>query len=259
MSDNIDIRAFWTVSYGLYIVTSNNNGKLNGQISNTVFQITDTPARLAVSINKSELTHDYIMNSGHFGVTVLEQDCPMTLIGLFGFKSGRDVDKLSHVNYTDGPSGSPLVTDSAIAVFETEIFKTVDADTHTIFIGNVIYSKLIKEGTPITYAYYHQVKKGKDPANSPISKLKEDKEKRAAELATQQIDNNKPKDDKVVNIAEDRSDNMKKYVCDVCGYVYDPTEGDADGGIEPGTAFEDIPDDWVCPICGVGKDDFSPQ
>lgn len=50
---------------------------------------------------------------------------------------------------------------------------------------------------------------------------------------------------------------MKKYVCDVCGYVYDPAVGDPDSGIEPGTAFEDIPDDWVCPICGVGKDDFS--
>ena len=51
---------------------------------------------------------------------------------------------------------------------------------------------------------------------------------------------------------------MKKYVCDVCGYVYDPAEGDADGGIAPGTAFEDIPEDWVCPVCGVGKSDFSP-
>jgi rubredoxin len=51
---------------------------------------------------------------------------------------------------------------------------------------------------------------------------------------------------------------MKKYVCDVCGYIYDPEQGDPDGGVKPGTAFEDIPDDWVCPMCGVGKDSFSP-
>ena len=51
---------------------------------------------------------------------------------------------------------------------------------------------------------------------------------------------------------------MKKYVCDVCGWVYDPAVGDPENGIEPGTAFEDIPDDWVCPLCGVGKDEFSP-
>ena len=50
---------------------------------------------------------------------------------------------------------------------------------------------------------------------------------------------------------------MAKYVCDVCGWIYDPAVGDPDSGIEPGTAFEDIPDDWVCPLCGVGKDDFS--
>ena len=52
---------------------------------------------------------------------------------------------------------------------------------------------------------------------------------------------------------------MKKYVCSVCGYVYDPEEGDPDSGIEPGTAFEDIPDDWCCPVCGVGKEDFEPE
>ncbi|MDR1224827.1 MAG: rubredoxin [Tannerella sp.] len=51
---------------------------------------------------------------------------------------------------------------------------------------------------------------------------------------------------------------MKKYKCIVCGYVYDPAEGDSDGGIAPGTAFEDIPEDWVCPLCGIGKDDFEP-
>jgi rubredoxin len=52
---------------------------------------------------------------------------------------------------------------------------------------------------------------------------------------------------------------MKKYVCDICGYVYDPTVGDADSGIEPGTSFADLPDDWVCPVCGASKDDFSPE
>ena len=51
--------------------------------------------------------------------------------------------------------------------------------------------------------------------------------------------------------------NMDKYVCDVCGYIYDPAVGDPDDGIEPGTAFEDLPEDWLCPLCGVGKDEFS--
>ena len=63
---------------------------------------------------------------------------------------------------------------------------------------------------------------------------------------------------KIINIKKKKGNIMKKYVCDVCGWIYDPEVGDPEGGIAPGTAFEDIPDDWVCPLCGVGKDDFSP-
>lgn len=91
----------------------------------------------------------------------------------------------------------------------------------------------------MTYAYYHQVKRVSVHAASP--NIKEDKKEE------------KEKQEKK------EENNMKKYVCEVCGYVYDPAQGDPDSGIAPGTAFEDIPDDWVCPICGVGKDQFTPQ
>jgi flavin reductase (DIM6/NTAB) family NADH-FMN oxidoreductase RutF/rubredoxin len=244
-NENIDIKAFWNITYGLYIVTCCCEEGLNGQISNTVMQITDQPPQITVCINKKELTHDYIIKSGHFGVSVLEQDTPMKLIGLFGFKSGRDIDKLSQVEYKAAPNGCPLVTRNAIAIFEAEVVETVDAGSHTLFIGKVNFSEVIKQAEPLTYAYYHKVLKGKSPEFSPVSKLASD---------NKQVEQDKKRDD-----SEKRSSKMKKYVCNVCGYVYDPEKGDPDGGIKPGTAFEDIPDDWVCPICGVGKDEFSPE
>lgn len=244
MPDKIDVSAFWTISYGLYIVSSCNEGKLNGQISNSVIQVTDIPAKLLISINKNELTHDYIKKSRHFGVSVLEQDVPMKLIGLFGFKSGREIDKLSQVNFKDGPSGCPLVTENALAIFETKVIEEIDVGSHTVFIGEVVYAEVLKQGSPITYAYYHEIKKGKSPEYSPVSKLKIDTPVKE-----------KFEDDKLIT---ERSKNMKKYVCNVCGYIYNPEEGDPEGGVEPGTSFEELPDSWECPICGVGKDEFSP-
>lgn len=240
MTNELDLAAFWTLSYGLYIVSACDDGKLNGQISNTVFQITDQPAQICVSINKTELTHEFIQKSGKFGVTVLDQQAPMKLIGLFGFKSGREVDKLSQVNYKNSPSGCPLVTDHAVALLEAKVINQVDVGTHTLFVGEVTYTESLKKAEPMTYAYYHQVKRGKSPENSPISKLPSEKAQE------------KPSDVK-------GTEEMKKYVCNVCGYVYDPEVGDPDSGINPGTKFEDIPDDWVCPICGVGKEDFSAE
>ena len=170
MTEAIDKRAFWCISYGLYIVTACKDGKMNGQISNTVFQLTDNPPTIAVSINKTELTHEYITNSGHFGVSILEQDTPLKTIGTFGFRSGREIDKLSQVNYQCGEAGCPLVTDHAIAVIEADVEQQVDVGTHTLFVGRVTSSKYLKQAEPMTYAYYYEVKKGKSPDTAPVAK-----------------------------------------------------------------------------------------
>lgn len=249
MSKQLDPRAFWNISYGLYIVSSCCDGKLNGQISNSVIQVTDSPAMILSCMNKTELTHEYISKSGHFSISVLEEDTPMKLIGLFGFKSGRDVDKLSQVEYKEGLTGCPMVTTNAVAILEAKVVQTVDVGTHTLFIGEVVYSELLKQARPMTYAYYHQVKKGKEPDTSPISKAKE-----GQILPEVPVSSTAP----VASVYEKGKVEMKKYVCDVCGYVYDPATGDPDAGIAPGTAFENLPEDWVCPICGVGKEEFSP-
>ena len=91
----------------------------------------------------------------------------MTFIGPFGFRSGRDVDKFSRVQFKKGVTGAPLVTEHTLSVLEARVFDRVDLGTHTIFIGDVVYSEVLKSGNPLTYHFYHQVLKGKSPANAP--------------------------------------------------------------------------------------------
>lgn len=232
---NIDLRqtVLDNCSYGLYIVTSHSGGKLNGQISDALMQITAFPPRVAVSINKTELTHEYISKSGNFAVSILGKTADLPFIGLFGFKSGRDIDKLSQVQYKIGKNGCPITLENTVAAFEVKVFESVDLGTHTLFIGDVIEGEIIDDETEVlTYRYYQQYLKGKTPKNSPSY------HENAKPIPTKNLKN-------------------KKYICDVCGYIYDPALGDPDNGIVAGTEFSELPDDWVCPICGVGKDQFT--
>jgi ferric-chelate reductase [NAD(P)H] len=163
----MQLEALHKLSYGMYIVSSINGEKNNGQIANTVFQITSEPAQIAVSINRQNFTHEFISSSKVFSVSILDQNTPMTLIGRFGFKSGRTVDKFNEVKFTKGKTGSPLVTDNTIGAIECEVVNSIDCGTHTIFIGKVVDANIIASGEPMTYAYYHEVKKGLSPKTAP--------------------------------------------------------------------------------------------
>ena len=167
MTMELDRRAFRDLSYGLYIITSHDGERLNGQVVNTVIQVTSDPPRVAVIINKKNLTHEFISNSRVFGVSVLDDTTTMTFIGPFGFRSGRDVNKFEKVQFKRGSSGSPLVLEHALSLLEVKVFDQIDLGTHTIFIGDVIFSEVLKAGKPLTYHYYQEVLKGKSPPNAP--------------------------------------------------------------------------------------------
>jgi rubredoxin len=124
-------------------------------------------------------------------------------------------------------TGAPIVLDNAIAYLEAEVVKTVDVGTHTLFLGEVVGAEILTDEQPMTYAYYHIIKRGVTPESAPTY-IKEEK----------------------------GGKKMAKYRCTICEYMYDPDEGDPEFGIEPGTPFEDLPDNWVCPICGATKDQF---
>ena len=163
----MNLKALHKLSYGLYVVTSIKDNRVNGQIANTVFQITSEPPTIAVSINKNNLTWEFIKESGVFVVSVLCQDTPLSFIGNFGFKSGRDVDKLKGFNYKIGQTEAPVVMDNAVSYIEARVTKEMDVGTHTIFVGEVIDADVINEKTCMTYDYYQQVKKGTTPKTAP--------------------------------------------------------------------------------------------
>ncbi len=236
MGDELDQKVFWDLTYGLYVVTAASGGKANGQIANAVMQVCADPPRVVACIHKDNLTHQYIRDGGVFGVSILSEDVPMTFIGLFGFRSGRDVDKLRECNWEQGSAGVPLVTDHALSVLDARVIAEADAGTHTMFIGEVVSARKLRPGAPLTYAAYHLLKKGKSPKHAPTYRADQGEEERGEQKGVSA---------------------MAKYQCDVCGYVYDPEDGDPDSGVAPGTPFDELPDDWVCPICGASKDQFS--
>jgi flavin reductase (DIM6/NTAB) family NADH-FMN oxidoreductase RutF/rubredoxin len=227
---SIDGRALWTISYGMYIVTAKAGEKANGQIANTVFQVTAEPPRFAIAINKENLTHGYIRESGHFAVSVLAESVPMELIGLFGFRSGRDVDKLASVAWRAGQH-SPLVTEHAISVTEARVIGELDAGSHTVFLGEAESAEMLAADSPLTYAGYH-ARKGRAPKNAPTYQAETGPSVQLAPTA------------------------VAKYECGVCGFTYDPTLGDPGQGVAPGTPWEKLPDGWACPVCGAFKDEF---
>ena len=232
----MDKKALHKISYGLYVLCSKNVDKFNGQIGNAIFQVTSEPPTVAISINKKNLTHEYIKKSKVFTVSVLNQESPMSFIGTFGFKSGRDIDKLDGCKYKLGKNKVPLIIDYTLACFEANVINSIDVGTHTIFIGRVEDAEILTDDPPMTYEYYHKVKGGFSPKTAPTYSGAVDKPK-------------KEKEEK----------KMDRYVCKVCGYVYDPEKGDPENGIEPNTKFEDLPDDWVCPVCGARKKDFEKE
>ena len=233
----MDLTALYQIGYGIYIISSKKENKINGQIANTVFQVTSDPPTIAISINKNNYTHECISESKVFTVSVLEQEVSMKFIGKFGFVCGRDEDKFAEIKYKIGVTGSPIILDNTLAFLEAEVIREVDVGTHTLFIGKIVNAGNIKKGIPLTYSHYHQIKKGISPKAAPTYI---------------------PQVDKKLNIEKERKEmnKMTKYKCTVCGYIYEPEKGDPESGIKPGTSFEELPDDWECPICGVGKDEF---
>ena len=230
--------SYFKISYGLYIVTAQAGNIKGGYIANTVFQVTATPPQFAISCNKDNYTAQLIKQSGVFAFSVLSEKANPSLIGNFGYKSGRDFDKFAGVNYFKGKTGVPIVTDSSVAWFECKVTQSYEVGTHILFIGEAIDTGLIEEsGKSLTYTYYREVLKGYSPKNAPTYIEKEKIEAVAVTIKKQE----------------------DVWQCQLCHYEYEESKGDPISGIAPGTSFLDLPDDWVCPICGADKTMFEKE
>jgi flavin reductase (DIM6/NTAB) family NADH-FMN oxidoreductase RutF/rubredoxin len=230
----IDIQSFFTLSYGLYIVTSGDRNSASGFIANSVFQVTSEPSVIAVSCNKDNFSHSFLSSSRKFALSVLSKDASPEIISDFGYRSGKDFDKFQGRKLIYGETGVPVVTDQCISWIECEIIDTHDLGTHVLFFGQVLSSGMLNDSAVcMTYEYYRNVIKGAAPKNAPTYVDKS--------LLVNEQDNGKQ---------------FSEYKCRICGYLYNEAEGDSTQGVPPGTLFSQLPENWLCPLCKTGKEDF---
>lgn len=204
---------FRSMSYGVYVTSTMDGEKPTGCITNSIMQITSEPATVAVSVNHDNYTNGCMEKSGMFAFSILSEQSDPGLIGTFGFQSGKDTDKFSETEY-EMKAGMPVLKDSCGYVV-CRIIDKMETATHTVFLGEVVEADVYEGGQKaMTYAYYHEVVKGKSPKNAPTYLPEE---------------------------AEEPKKETTKWVCQVCGYVY---EG------------EELPADYKCPVCKQGADKF---
>ena len=214
----MDITALFNLSYGLYVIGSKDGERHVGCLVNTVTQSTVEPVTLTVCVNKDNYTNECIKATGSFSVSILSEQAKSNVFGVFGFASSRERDKFAEVPMALTPSGLPYLSEGVTGFLQCKVIGVVENFTHTIFIGEVEEAENVSKETPMTYAYYHSVIRGKTPKNA----------------STYVAEEQKPQA-------------VSRYVCDVCGFEYPG----------PVDEFEALPDDYKCPICHVPKSRFS--
>lgn len=166
----VDITALFSLSYGIYLLGTHNPDKPSqkgGCLVNTVFQITAEPVRIGVSVAKANCSHDWILKNGTVSVTVMDQTAGAKTLGPFGYRSSRDVDKLCEVCWHADADHDPLIEESAVAHLSCRVLKTVDIDTHTLFICDVTSAVKLSDAPAMTYQFYRDVKKGQSSKHAP--------------------------------------------------------------------------------------------
>lgn len=201
----IDQNAMFKLSYGLFVLSAKEGQRDNGCIINTVMQITDTPKRISIAVNKANLTHDMIAKTGTFTLSVLSEEAPFKVFERYGFHSGRDTDKFAgEKGLQRAQSGEVYLAEYSNAVISGKVVAAQEYETHTVFFADVTEAKVLSDAPSMTYDYYFAHVK---PKPQPVQPDK------------------------------------KGWVCKICGYVY---EG------------EELPADYVCPLCKHGAEDFEP-
>lgn len=213
-------QAFRNLSYGVYVISTLDGDRHTGCTANSAMQITSSPASIAVSINHDNYTNSCIKKTGKFAISILSEDSDPGIIGTFGFQSGREVNKFSGVKYQ--VKEGIAVLDDSCGYIVCKVTGTLETSTHTIFLGEAIDAESVGSSVPMTYAYYHNVIKGKSPKNAPTYIPEEE--------------------------ASSSDSPKEKWVCSICGYVYDGT-----------VPFEELPDSYTCPVCKQPKEKFSRQ
>ena len=153
----MDKNVMHNIGYGLYVLTAKENDKQNGCIINTLIQLTSTPNRVSIAVNKQNYTHDMILRTGKFNVSLLTENTPFDVFKNFGFQSGRDCDKFADFkNYKEAANGINYITDYTNSYLSATVENTIDLGTHTLFIALVDDGEVLSKEPSLTYAYYHK-------------------------------------------------------------------------------------------------------
>lgn len=197
----MDKKAMYRLSYGLFVVTAKEGEKDNGCITNTVMQVTSTPNRISLAVNKENYTHDMILNTGKFNASVISEQASFELFRHFGFQSGRDMDKFAEFqNVIRAENGLYCITEGTNAWIAAKVVRSIDLGSHTLFLAEVEDGAVLSDSPSATYTYYQE--------------------------------HIKPKPERTKQTG---------WRCRICGYIY---EG------------EELPADFICPICKHGAEDF---
>ena len=226
----MDNNVFRDISYGLYIISTKYNERNVGCVINTVSQVTSENPIISFSLNKENYTNEAIKNTKRFAISIISETINNDIIYKFGYYSSKDTDKFKEYKY-ELCDDIPVITEGMCSYLICELIQTIDCETHDLFIARVIDTKKLSSEKEMTYRYYHEVVKGSAPKNAPTY-IEEKQE-------------NQKLDKKNENLEKKE---FEKYKCIICGYIYDEE-------VEK-VKFEDLPDDWKCPRCGVGKENF---
>lgn len=197
----MDKKAFFKLSYGLYVVSSNCNSKDSACIANTFVQVTSDPARVCITLNKNNYTTKLIEDSCVYNVGVLLDDVDMDVIRRFGFQSGKDVDKFDGIDYEVDCQNVKQITKGIAASFSVKVISMSDVGTHIMFVGDVVDCKVLDESEVLTYANYHNKKNGTTPKNA--SSYQEDTSKHGWKCS-------------VCGFVLEQDELPEDYICPVC-------------------------------------------
>ena len=218
-----DKQAFHSLSYGMYVIGTRSGGLDFGCVANTFAQVTSSPLQVSVALNKENATTAVVRDAGRFTASCLSEQVDMQLIGTFGFHTSTELDKFAQHESARDAAGMPYLAEQCCAWFSAKVVSELDLGTHVLFVGEVEEcAKVADAAAPMTYAFYHQVKGGKTPPK-----------------ASSYLGDEQPKDVP----AEPEGDAQPKVAwrCTICGHM---------------EYVDELPDDFVCPVCGVGKEFF---
>ncbi len=213
----MDSKILRDISYGMYVVATNYNERLVGCTINTLTQVTSNNPIVSISLNKDNYTNKAIKKTRRFVANILSEKTASEVINTFGFRTSKNIDKFEDCEY-EIKDELPILKEEICGYIICEVIDIINAETHDIFLARIVEMNKISDNIPMTYKYYYEVIKGSTPKNAPTYFIKSEK-------STGNI-----------------------YKCSICGYIYDDSKE-----IIP---FDNLPEDWKCPVCGSPKSVF---